>query len=133
MTKKINIDIDNFFVLFGIKTDSDIAKFLWQLNTAFNISFNKFSSNNELFKNNLIFKANDNSCNYKIIAKTTSNEELFTKYKELNYYFIITLKTENGNEKEKVLTKLKSLDNIIYVCELNISDINKRNQQILFL
>ena len=120
MSKTVNIESDNHLYLFGIKADSrwsgDIATMV---------------NKDEILKNYLVFKADIGNSNYKIIAKTNSNEIFFSKYKELDYFFIGNF-TDN-QEKDNIYKTLKSVEDIIFISEINIKDINKKNRQILFL
>lgn len=131
MPKTVNIESDNHLYLFGIKADINVTNFLSLLNTVLKVSFYKLVNKDEILKNYLVFKADIGNSNYKIIAKTNSNEIFFSKYKELDYFFIGNF-TDN-QEKDNIYKTLKSVEDIIFISEINIKDINKKNRQILFL
>lgn len=122
---KIETDYSSFGSLFlGILSSDIESKLCWSINDKININLI------ETEKNGRYFYSFENEYSYKLISNREKQVYVFSELKNIDYILIVT--GENISDKKKdIISKLKNINEIISILEINHQKLKKCKKELL--
>jgi len=120
------------FITLAINSHSKGYKLCWNLNNAFGLNFEM--TENHKITNELIFTRYEAKNNDGILFNLLSNRSkqgyLIPSQKSINYFLLIN--NNQNNIKDEVLSKLRAINDILLVFELDLKKIKNSDRFIIY-
>jgi hypothetical protein len=139
-THKLFLSTQYDFSLIGIVTQEKDYKISWEINKLLGIELSK-SKNLDIdtTKKDIIksftthtYLDNDLMITYNLISNKCENGVLLNQFKNIDFLFKIDIEN-NSNEIIELINKIKFLQDVISVFEINISELKEKQKQYLIL